>query len=120
MNAPLLVIHGTADPVHPIEHGVALADAVAGAKLVRLDGGGHELHRAAWDPIIDAIVAHTVREAADDLLGRFVAQRAVDKVDDFALQKNSNGQWSPDGIRLRGHFLSNDIESIRRYFALNP
>ena len=46
MKAPLLVIHGTADPVYPIEHGVALADAVAGAKLVRLDGGGHELHRA--------------------------------------------------------------------------
>jgi pimeloyl-ACP methyl ester carboxylesterase len=61
MNAPLLVIHGTADPVYPIEHGVALADAVAGAKLVRLDGGGHELHRATWDPIIDAIVAHTAQ-----------------------------------------------------------
>ena len=61
MNAPLLVIHGTADPVYPIEHGVALADAVAGAKLVRLEGGGHELHRAAWDPIIDAIVAHTAQ-----------------------------------------------------------
>lgn len=61
MQAPLLVIHGTADPVYPIEHGVALADAVAGAKLVRLDGGGHELHRAAWDQIIDAIVAHTAQ-----------------------------------------------------------
>jgi pimeloyl-ACP methyl ester carboxylesterase len=61
MKAPLLVIHGTADPVYPIEHGVALADAVAGAKLVRLDGGGHELHRATWDPIIDAIVAHTAQ-----------------------------------------------------------
>jgi pimeloyl-ACP methyl ester carboxylesterase len=59
MNAPLLVIHGTADPVYPIAHGVALADEVAGAKLVRLDGAGHELHRAAWDPIIDAIVAHS-------------------------------------------------------------
>ena len=61
MNAPLLVIHGTADPVYPIAHGVALADAVAGAKQVRLDGGGHELHRAAWYPIIDAIVAHTAQ-----------------------------------------------------------
>src|SRR5215207_729549 len=62
MNAPLLVIHGTADPVYPIEHGVALADAVAGAKLVRLDGDGHELHRDAWNSIIDAIVAHTAIE----------------------------------------------------------
>ena len=61
MKAPLLVIHGTADPVYPIEHGVALADAVAGATLVRLDGGGHELHRADWDTIIDAIAAHTAQ-----------------------------------------------------------
>jgi pimeloyl-ACP methyl ester carboxylesterase len=61
MKAPLLVIHGTADPVYPIEHGVALADAVAGAKLVRLDGGGHELHRDAWNSIIDAIAAHTAQ-----------------------------------------------------------
>jgi pimeloyl-ACP methyl ester carboxylesterase len=61
MKAPLLVIHGTADPVYPIEHGVALADVVAGAELVRLDGGGHELHRATWDAIIDAIVAHTAQ-----------------------------------------------------------
>jgi pimeloyl-ACP methyl ester carboxylesterase len=61
MKAPLLVIHGTADPVYPIEHGMALAEAVAGARLVRLEGGGHELHRAHWDEIIAAIVAHTGR-----------------------------------------------------------
>ena len=59
MRAPLLVIHGTADPVFPIEHGMALADAVPGARLLRLTGGGHELHPADWDTIIDAIVAHT-------------------------------------------------------------
>ena len=59
LTAPLLVVHGTADPVYPIEHGVALAGAVAGAKLVRLEGGGHELHRADWETIIGAIVEHT-------------------------------------------------------------
>jgi pimeloyl-ACP methyl ester carboxylesterase len=59
MQAPLLVIHGTADPVYPIAHGVALAETVASAKLVRLAGGGHELHRADWDTIIGAIVEHT-------------------------------------------------------------
>jgi pimeloyl-ACP methyl ester carboxylesterase len=62
LQAPLLVIHGTADPVYPIEHGVALAEAVAGAKLVRLEGGGHELHPADWDTIIGAIVTHTRTE----------------------------------------------------------
>jgi pimeloyl-ACP methyl ester carboxylesterase len=61
LQAPLLVIHGTADPLFPIEHGVALADAVAGASLVRLEGGGHELHEADWNTIIDSIVTQTSR-----------------------------------------------------------
>jgi pimeloyl-ACP methyl ester carboxylesterase len=59
MRAPLLVIHGTADPIFPVEHGQALAEAVAGARLVCLPGGGHELHPDDWDVIVAAIVAHT-------------------------------------------------------------
>lgn len=59
IKAPVLVIHGTADPVYPFEHGVALSQAVKGAKLVRLDGGGHELHPADWDTIVEAIIRHT-------------------------------------------------------------
>jgi pimeloyl-ACP methyl ester carboxylesterase len=59
MRAPLLVIHGTSDPVFPIGHGITLSTAVPGAKLVRIEGGGHELHPADWNAIIDAIVAHT-------------------------------------------------------------
>jgi pimeloyl-ACP methyl ester carboxylesterase len=56
---PLLVIHGTADPVFPLAHGVALCEAVAGARLLKLDGGGHELSSAHWDQIIAAVVDHT-------------------------------------------------------------
>jgi pimeloyl-ACP methyl ester carboxylesterase len=59
IKAPLLVIHGTADPVFAVEHGIALAKAVAGAKLVRIEGGGHELHREDWDQMVDAIAEHT-------------------------------------------------------------
>lgn len=44
IKVPLLVIHGTSDPIFPVEHGAALADAVAGGRLVRVEGGGHELH----------------------------------------------------------------------------
>ena len=33
VRAPLLVIHGTADPIYAVEHGVALSEAVKGAKL---------------------------------------------------------------------------------------
>ncbi|MER8481861.1 alpha/beta hydrolase [Mesorhizobium sp. M1322] len=59
LKAPLLVIHGTADPIFPVEHGVALAEAVAGARLVRIEGGGHELHPNDWAAIVDAIVTHS-------------------------------------------------------------
>jgi pimeloyl-ACP methyl ester carboxylesterase len=64
LRAPLLVIHGTADPLFPIEHGLALARIVPGARMVRLEGGGHELHQADWDTIIGAIVDHTGRHPA--------------------------------------------------------
>ncbi|CDX34826.1 Alpha/beta hydrolase fold protein [Mesorhizobium sp. SOD10] len=58
LRAPLLVIHGSADPLFPIEHGEALAKAVPGARLVKIEGGGHELHRNDWPQIIEAIAAH--------------------------------------------------------------
>ncbi|WP_027166630.1 alpha/beta hydrolase [Mesorhizobium sp. WSM3224] len=58
LDAPLLVIHGTADPLFPIEHGEALAEAVPGARLVRIEGGGHELHRNDWPQIVRAIAEH--------------------------------------------------------------
>ena len=59
IKAPLLVIHGTGDPVFPIEHATVLSEAVAGAKLVKLEGGGHELSPAHWDQIVGALAAHT-------------------------------------------------------------
>jgi pimeloyl-ACP methyl ester carboxylesterase len=58
LTVPLLVIHGTSDPIFPVEHGAALAKAVRGARLVEIEGGGHELHADDWPQIIDAIAAH--------------------------------------------------------------
>jgi pimeloyl-ACP methyl ester carboxylesterase len=59
IGVPLLVIHGTADPLFPLPHGVALAEAVPGATFVTIEGGGHELHENDWDQMLEAIVAHT-------------------------------------------------------------
>jgi pimeloyl-ACP methyl ester carboxylesterase len=59
ISAPTLVIHGTADPLFPTEHGEALAEEIPGARLLRLDGAGHGLDRADWDVVVDAILAHT-------------------------------------------------------------
>lgn len=52
---PTLVVHGTADPVLPIEHGRALARGIDGAVLVEVDGLGHETPApmlAALEPVI--------------------------------------------------------------------
>jgi pimeloyl-ACP methyl ester carboxylesterase len=59
IEAPVLVIHGTADPLFPFEHGVALASAASDGELLALEGGGHELHRSDWRRIAEAVVRHT-------------------------------------------------------------
>ena len=59
LEAPLLVIHGTTDPIFSVEHGMAIAEVVAGSEYLPIAGGGHELHRADWGIIIPAIVRHT-------------------------------------------------------------
>jgi pimeloyl-ACP methyl ester carboxylesterase len=53
------VIHGSADPMFPLPHGEALAEAIPGAKLLPLDGSGHGVDRADWEIIVRAIAAHT-------------------------------------------------------------
>jgi pimeloyl-ACP methyl ester carboxylesterase len=60
---PTLVIHGTADPMFPLAHGQALAAEIPRASLLTLEGAGHGVDRADWDPIAHAILAHT--DAAD-------------------------------------------------------
>jgi pimeloyl-ACP methyl ester carboxylesterase len=56
---PTLVIHGTADPVFPLEHGQALAEEIPGARLLTLDGAGHGVDRTDWETIVRAILEHT-------------------------------------------------------------
>jgi pimeloyl-ACP methyl ester carboxylesterase len=57
--APTLVIHGTADPMFPLEHGEALVEEIPGARLLRLEGAGHGVDRADWETIARAILEHT-------------------------------------------------------------
>jgi pimeloyl-ACP methyl ester carboxylesterase len=64
VSVPTLVLHGTEDPLFPYAHGEALADEISGARLLPLEGGGHELpHRTLWDQVVAAILEHTA--AAD-------------------------------------------------------
>ena len=57
--APTLVIHGTADPMFPLEHAEALAADIPGARLLTLEGAGHGLHRDDWETMVAAILEHT-------------------------------------------------------------
>jgi pimeloyl-ACP methyl ester carboxylesterase len=59
VKVPTLVIHGTADPMFPLEHGEALAEEIPGARLLGLEGAGHGVDRADWEAITRAILEHT-------------------------------------------------------------
>jgi pimeloyl-ACP methyl ester carboxylesterase len=61
ITVPTLVIHGTADPMFPLEHGEALAEEIPDARLLTLEGAGHGVYRADWETIVSAILEHTDR-----------------------------------------------------------
>ena len=55
-----LVLHGTADPMFPLAHGRALADAISTARLVELEDVGHQLPPPhTWDLVVDTLIEHT-------------------------------------------------------------
>jgi pimeloyl-ACP methyl ester carboxylesterase len=60
IQAPTLVIHGTDDPMFPLPHGQALAREIPDARLVTVQGMGHEFPpRPAWDQVIDELLRHS-------------------------------------------------------------
>jgi pimeloyl-ACP methyl ester carboxylesterase len=60
ITAPTMVLHGTEDPMFRYEHGEALAREIPGARLVPLEGAGHELPpRPLWNVVVGAILDHT-------------------------------------------------------------
>jgi pimeloyl-ACP methyl ester carboxylesterase len=61
ITAPTVVIHGTEDRMVRPSGARATAAAIPGSQLVMIDGMGHDLPVAAWDRIVDAIVANAQR-----------------------------------------------------------
>jgi pimeloyl-ACP methyl ester carboxylesterase len=63
IRAPTLVLHGTKDPLFPYGHAEALAAEIPGARLLPLEGVGHEMPpRPVWDQVVSAILDHTAEE----------------------------------------------------------
>jgi pimeloyl-ACP methyl ester carboxylesterase len=61
VKAPTLVIHGEADPLINVSGGRATATAVPDADLVIIPGMGHDLPRACWPQIIEAVTRNAAR-----------------------------------------------------------
>jgi len=60
IDSPTLVVHGTADPVYPPEHGRALAGGVPGAVLIEIEGLGHEFPDALVVDLWPALRLHLI------------------------------------------------------------
>jgi pimeloyl-ACP methyl ester carboxylesterase len=58
---PTVVIHGTADRMCAPSGGRATAAAVPGARLVLVDGLGHDLPPGAWPLLVEAIADNARR-----------------------------------------------------------
>ena len=61
VTVPTLVIHGSHDPLVPVEWGKDTAEAVPGAELLVIKGMGHDLPRQIWPHIVEAIAANAKR-----------------------------------------------------------
>lgn len=61
ISAPTLVMHSDLDPLFPLPHGRALAQAVPGAELLVLADQGHDLLPHNWDAFSQALMLHTDR-----------------------------------------------------------
>ncbi len=68
IRVPTLVIHGSRDPLVAHSGGVATARAIPGARLMTVQGMGHDLPAAAWPQLVDAIAGHA--HAADQAAAR--------------------------------------------------
>ena len=93
---PTLVLHGSADTLVRPSGGRATAKAIPGATLLEIPGMGHDLPRAAWPQIIDAIVANAARESAPE-------PAPLDRRDDPQATRDEPGLDAP--VRRHGRHL---------------
>ena len=74
IDVPTLVIHGSRDKLVRPSGGRATANAIPGARLMLIEGMGHDLPRPLWPRLIHAIAGHC--RAADRAANLATAQSA--------------------------------------------
>ncbi|HEX4906412.1 MAG TPA: alpha/beta fold hydrolase [Acidimicrobiales bacterium] len=55
VQVPTIVVHGTEDPIFPLDHGRTLAEVIPGATLLEWEGVGHEIPAPLADELLDAL-----------------------------------------------------------------
>ncbi|MEX0874432.1 MAG: alpha/beta hydrolase [Actinomycetota bacterium] len=63
LTIPIVVIHGTDDRLVPVANGRKMADVIERARLVTIEGMGHDLPKDAWPLVVNAIVANAQKAA---------------------------------------------------------
>lgn len=58
IRCPSLVIHGTDDPLVPVEGGMDTAEYIPGARLELIPGMGHNLPEGLYETLVDLIDSH--------------------------------------------------------------
>lgn len=60
IRVPALVVHGADDPLIPVEGGMDTARAIPGARLLIVNGMGHDMPKGVWPEITEAISRHVM------------------------------------------------------------
>jgi pimeloyl-ACP methyl ester carboxylesterase len=63
VRAPTLVVHGTDDPLVPVEGGKHTAASIPGAELLLIPGMGHDLPKQVHEQLAEAIGGHVEKAA---------------------------------------------------------
>ncbi|WP_249676993.1 alpha/beta fold hydrolase [Pseudomonas abieticivorans] len=66
LRVPTLVVHGTADPLLPVMHGVHLAAHIQGSQLKLIPGLAHRFQEAFKAPLLAAVLPYLDAQRLDD------------------------------------------------------
>lgn len=66
LNVPTLVVHGTADPLLPVMHGVHVAAHIKGSELKLIRGLAHRFQAQFKEPLLAAVLPHLRAHRMDD------------------------------------------------------
>lgn len=66
LRLPVLVVHGTADPLLPVMHGVHVAAHIRGSQLKLIPGLAHRFQEAFKAPLLGAVLPYLKAQHEDD------------------------------------------------------